>query len=236
MFLNPFSQDFFLVKPILNLLIWLYNVIPGADIGLAIIAVTILVRILLYPSFQKSLRAQKDLAQLQPRLDEIRQKHKGDKEAETKAILKFYQENKVNPFSSCLPLLIQMPILIALYHVFRSGLHGQIAGQLYGFVQNPGVIDTKLFGLIELAEPNVLFAIAAGASQFVQSKLMAVKPPSAGGGSDKTAAMMNMQFTYIMPVITTVVAISLEAGLSLYWVITTLFAIGQQWYIMRKHG
>lgn len=221
-----------LTKPLLNLLIWFYNVIPGNDIGLAIIALTLLTRILLYPSFQKSLRSQRELQQLQPKLDEIKEKHKGDKEAETKAILKFYQENKINPFSSCLPLLVQLPILIALYSVFRTGLSGQIVGELYGFVQNPGIINTKFFGLLELAKPNTVFAVVAGASQFVQSKLMAPKTKS----KDKTAAMMSMQFTYVMPIITAVVAMSLPAGLSLYWIITTLFAIGQQWYIMRKHG
>lgn len=221
-----------LTKPLLNLLIWFYNVLPGHDIGLAIIAVTLLTRIILYPSFQKSLRSQRELQQLQPKLDEIKEKHKGDKEAETKAILKFYQENKVNPFSSCLPLLVQLPILIALYSVFRTGLSGEIAGELYGFIKDPGVINTKFLGLIELAKPNTIFALVAGASQFVQSKLMAPKVKS----QDKTAAMMSMQFTYIMPIVTAVVAFSLPAGLSLYWIITTLFAIGQQWYIMRKHG
>src|SRR3990167_825289 len=194
-----------LTKPLLNLLIWFYNVLPGSDIGLAIIAVTLLVRLLLFPSFQKSLKAQKELQQLQPKLEEIKAKHKGDKEAETKAILAFYQENKINPFSSCLPLLVQLPILIALYSVFRTGLSGQIVGELYPFVTNPGTINTQLFGLIELANPNLAFALIAGFSQFVQSKLMApkIKP------KDSTASMMNMQFTYVMPIITVVVAMSL---------------------------
>jgi len=221
-----------LVKPLLNLLIWFYNVLPGNDIGLAIISVTLLTRILLYPSFQKSLRSQRQLQQLQPKLEELKEKHKGDKEAETKAVLKFYQENKVNPFSSCLPLLVQLPILIALYSVFRTGLSGEITGELYPFIADPGTITTKLFGVLELAKPNIVFAIVAGASQFVQSKLMT--PPKTGS-QDKTAAMMSMQFTYVMPIITAVVAMSLPAGLSLYWIITTVFAIGQQWYIMRKH-
>src|SRR3989344_4097267 len=112
--------DFFhviLTKPLLNLLIWLYNVIPGQDIGLAIIALTILIRLLLYPSFQKSLKSQKHLQDIQPELDKSRARHKDDKEAQTKAIMEFYQKNKINPFSSCLPLLIQLPILLALFNV-----------------------------------------------------------------------------------------------------------------------
>ena len=224
-----------LTRPLLNLLIWFYNILPGHDIGLAIIAVTLLVRIILYPSFQKSLRAQRDLQQLQPKLEELKEKHKGDKEAETKAILKFYQENKVNPFSSCLPLLVQLPILIALYSVFRAGLSGHISTELYSFIANPGTIYTQFLGLIDLTKANIAFAIIAGVSQFVQSKLMAPKTRPAGG-QDQTAAMMSMQFTYVMPVVTTLVAFRLPAGLSLYWIVTTVFAIGQQWYIMRRHG
>lgn len=222
----------FLTKPLLNLLIWFYNVLPGNDIGLAIIAVTVLVRLILFPSFQKSLKAQKELQQLQPKLEELKEKYKNDKEAQTKATLEFYKTNKINPFSSCLPLLIQLPLLIALYNVFRSGLEGEIAGELYGFVANPGEINTNFFGILELSAPSFVFALLAGASQFVQSKLMAPKNKP----QDKTAAMMSLQFTYIMPIITVMVAQSLPAGLSLYWIITTLFAIGQQWYIMRRHG
>lgn len=236
MFLNPFSADFLLVKPILNLLIWLYNVLPGNDIGLAIIAVTILVRILLFPSFQKSLRAQKELQQIQPKLEEIKEKYKDDKEAQTKAVLKFYQENKINPLSSCLPLLIQLPLLIALYNVFRMGLDGDISAKLYPFISDPGHIDSMFLGFVNLAKSNVIFALAAGASQFVQSKLMAPAKAKGNTPQDKTAAMMSMQFTYVMPIVTAVVAMSLPAGLSLYWIITTLFAIGQQWYIMRKRS
>ncbi len=222
-----------LIKPLLNLLILVYNFLPGSDMGLAIIAVTIFVRIILFPSFQKSLRAQKELTELQPKLEEIKEKYKDDKEAQTKATLEFYKTNKINPFSSCLPLLIQLPLLLALYTVFRSGLAGQIAGELYSFVANPGVINTKFLGFLELSAPSLVLALLAGVSQFSQSKLMVPKTKTA---KDKTANMMNLQLTYFMPIITVIIARRLPAGLSLYWITTTLFAIGQQWYIMRRHG
>ena len=222
-----------LIKPLLNLLIFIYNFLPGSDMGLAIIAVTILVRIILFPSFQKSLKAQRQLGELQPKLEEIKEKYKDDKEAQTKATLEFYKTNKINPFSSCLPLLIQLPLLLALYRVFRSGLAGQIVGELYSFVANPGVINTKFLGILELSTPSLVLAVLAGVSQFAQSKLMIPKTKTA---KDKTANMMNLQLTYFMPVITVIIARGLPAGLSLYWITTTLFAIGQQWYIMRRHG
>lgn len=221
-----------LTQPLLNFLIWIYNVIPLHDIGLAIIVLTLIVRLLLFPSFQKSLRSQRQLQLLQPKLDEIKEKYKDDKPAQTKAILEFYQLNKVNPFSSCLPLLVQLPILIALYQVFLAGLNDQISGKLYPFVVDPGKINTAFFGLLDLSQSNFLFAVLAGALQFVQSKLMMPRHKV----MDQTARMVNAQFTYLMPVVTVFIAAKLPAGLALYWIVTTLFAIGQQYYIMKKQS
>lgn len=227
-------KEFFhliLTQPLLNLLIWFYNVLPGQDIGWSIILLTLVIRILLLPSFGKSLRAQKQLQQLQPKLQELQEKYKDDKEAQTKAVMEFYRENKVNPLSSCLPLLVQLPILIALYRVFLTGVNGNVAGDLYSFVANPGTINSMFLGLVDLTKPNLLFAILAGAFQFWQSKMMGPKKTNV---ADRTAKIMNAQLVYFMPVVTVLIASSLPAGLSLYWIVTTLFAIGQQYYIMRK--
>ena len=221
-------------QPLLNLLILFYNYIPGRDMGIAIIALTVLIRLVLYPSFSKSLRAQKQMQQLQPKLEEIRAKHKDDKEAQSRAIMEFYKANKVNPFGSCLPLVLQLIILIPLYQVFLSGLKGGVGGELYKFVADPGQINTMFLGLIDLTKANYVFAVIAGLSQFFQSKLMMPKNKTAS--ADKTAAIMNMQFTYVMPAVTVLVALQLPAGLSLYWIVTTLFAIAQQWYIMKSDG
>ena len=219
-----------LTKPLLNILIWFYNVIPGQDMGLAIIALTILIRLILFPSFQKSLRSQRELQKLQPKLNEIKEKYKDDKEAQTKATLNFYKENKVNLFFSCLRFLVQLPILIALYQVFLTGLNGEVSNKLYPFVSDPGIINTNFLGFVELGKSNFWFALAAGIFQFVQSKMIA--PPKTNT-SDKTSLIMNAQLTYFMPVVTVLISMRLPAGLALYWAVTTLFAIGQQYYIMR---
>lgn len=221
-----------LTQPLLNALVWLYNVIPGQDVGLAIVALTLLIRIILIPAFQRSLRSQRELQHLQPKLDELRRKYKDDKEAQTKATLELYKQHKINPFSSCLPLLIQLPILIALYQVFLSGLNNKISGQLYPFISDPGKIQTSFLGLVDLAQPNLYFGIAAGLLQFVQSKMMT--PKKNPNATDKTQAIMNAQLTYFMPLVTAFIATRLPAGLAVYWVVTTLFAIGQQYYIMRR--
>jgi|SRR3989344_3485906 len=222
-----------LTRPLLNALIWFYNIIPGQDMGLAILALTVLVRLLLFPSFQKSLRSQKELQALQPKLNELKQKYKDDKEAQTRATLELYKEHKINPLSSCLPLLLQLPILIALYQVFLVGLSGNVGHELYPFIHDPGAVNTGFFGLTDLLKPSYVFAVLAGLFQFVQSKMMVPKKSSLSG-SDKTAAIMNAQMVYLMPLITVFIGIRLPAGLSLYWMATTLFAIGQQWYIMKQ--
>lgn len=218
--------------PLLNLLVYFYNVIPGHDIGVVIILLTILIRLIMLPSFHKSLKSQAQMNLLQPKLNELREKHKDNKEAQAKAMMDLYKEHKVNPLSSCLPLLLQLPILIALYQVFSKALANHISG-LYSFVQNPGVIDPKFLNLIDLSKPNIIFGVLAGALQFWQTKMML---PKNTAGQDTTAKIMQMQTTYILPIISIVIAIKLPAGLPLYWIVTTLFAIGQQYYIMKKQS
>jgi YidC/Oxa1 family membrane protein insertase len=215
--------------PLLNLLVFLYHYIP--DVGVVIVLVTILVRLLLAPSFHKSLKSQQAMNVLQPKLNEIREKHKGDKEAQARATMELYKEHKINPLSSCLPLLIQLPILIALYQVFRNGLGNKLTG-LYSFVLKPDHINPYFLHFLDLSKPSIVLGIVAGLAQFWQSKLMM---PKGTQGQDSAQKIMSVQTTYVLPIISAVVAIRLPAGLPLYWVVTTLFAVAQQYYIMKKH-
>ncbi len=216
-------------RPLLNLLVFFYNIIPGHDIGIVIILVTLLIRLALAPSFHKSLKSQRAMNQLQPKLNEMRERHKDNKEAQAKAMMELYKEHKINPLSSCLPLLIQLPFLIALYQVFSKALHNNLDG-LYAFINNPHTINPKFLGLVDLGQPNIIFGVLAGLAQFWQSKLMMPKT----GGQDATAKALQLQTTYVLPVISVIIAIKLPAGLPLYWIVTTLFAVGQQYYIIRK--
>ena len=119
------SQIFhaFIYQPIYNLLIFLYGIIPGHDLGVAIILLTLLVRFLLYPVAQKQIESQKKLQDLQPEIKKLQEKHKGDKEKQGRALMEFYKEKKVNPASGCLPLVIQIVFFIALYRAFIAGLN-----------------------------------------------------------------------------------------------------------------
>jgi YidC/Oxa1 family membrane protein insertase len=190
---------------------------------------TPVIRFILAPFMHKSLKSQKVMNALQPKLNEIREKHKEDREGQAKAMMDLYKEHKINPLSSCLPLLIQLPILIALYQVLGKALKGNLEG-LYAFVSNPGVIDPRFLHFLDLSKPNFVFAILAGVTQYWQSRMMLPQTTS----NDPTAKIMNAQMMYILPIISIVIAWTLPAGLPLYWIVTTLFAIGQQYYIMRK--
>ncbi len=226
--LNIYNEVIY--RPLLNLLIYFYNIIPGHDIGVVIVLLTILIRLLLAPSFHKSLKSQKAMTDLQPKLNELKEKHKGDKEGQAKAMMDLYKEHKINPLGSCLPLLLQLPVLIALYQVFSKALNNHLSG-LYSFVQQPAFIDPKFLGLVDLSKPSLAFGIVAGLAQFWQSKMMM---PKAGVKQDATAKAMQLQTTYVLPVISVVIAIKLPAGLPLYWIVTTLFAVAQQYYIIRQ--
>ena len=220
-------------NPILNLLVGLYNIFPIQDIGIVIILVTLLIRIILSPFMHKSLKSQKSLSALQPKMNELRDKHKEDREAQAKAMMDLYKEHKVNPLSSCLPVLIQLPILIALYQVFSKALKGNLDG-LYSFVTNPGTLDPRFLGLIDLSHPNIAFALLAGLVQFWQSKMITAWQGNQDS-QDTTAKSMNISMTYFLPILTIAFAWTLPAGLPLYWIVTTFFAVAQQYYVQRTH-
>lgn len=228
-----------LYNPLFNLLVWLYNTIPGHDIGLAIVILTVLIKLILYPFSLQALRAQKSLTLLQPKIDELKSRYKDQKEQMSKELMKLYQENKVNPLSSCLPVLIQLPFLIAVYRVFISGLGSKGLENLYSFVANPGHLNAVTMGFLDLSKPNLVLAILAGAAQFWQAKMMprSAPPKNIPGSKDESmTAAVNKQMLYFMPLITVFIGASLPGGLTLYWFLMTLLTVGQQYLYFRKDG
>lgn len=222
-------------RPILNFLVLGYNYLPGHDVGIVIILVTLLIRFAMAPLFHKQMKSQKAMTDLQPKLLEVQKKYKDDREGRAKAMMELYKENNVNPLGSCLPLLIQLPILIALYQVFVKALNGELNG-LYSWVAHPGRLDPLFLGLMDLSKPSIALAILAGGLQFMQSRLMnkgqMISPSS--DPNDTTAKALKFQTTYVLPVISVVIAWNLPAGLPLYWCVTTVFAIVQQEWVNRR--
>lgn len=234
-----------ILQPILNLLIWLYNVIPGNDMGLAIIALTVIVKAILYPFTAAQIKQQRSLQELQPKIDEIRKRLKDDKETQAKELMELYKREKVNPAASCLPLLIQLPIFIGLFKALQDGLASRSLDLLYPFVANPGTINHMMFGVVELAKPNYFLAVLAGIVQFYQTKQIMKKPSPAdpppaevrgteGAKDESMAAIMNKQMLYIMPGMTVLIGISLPGGLSLYWLVMSLLTVAQQALFLKK--
>jgi YidC/Oxa1 family membrane protein insertase len=192
----------------------------------------VLVRGALWPLTHRSLQNQKAMMDLQPKLKALQLQYKDNKEEQAKATMALYAENKVSPLSSCLPLLIQLPLFIALYRVLSAGLKSEHLDQLYGFVPNPGSISTMaFFGLLDLSKANIVMAILAAGATYLQARMMQrkdVKVHTEGSKDEDTMAMMNKQMLYMMPAMTLFIGWKLPAGLTLYWLLTNLAMVGQQ--------
>jgi YidC/Oxa1 family membrane protein insertase len=217
--------------PLLNILIFTYYYVP--DLGIAIILLTLVIRLLMLPSFHKSLKQQKMMQALQPKINEIREKYKTDKQAEMKAMMELYRENDVNPLGSCSTLLIQLPILFALSTLFTRIGNQDVVKDLYNFVPHPAEINTYFLGFIDLAAKNNYILVgSAAALQFVQTKLTMPKHKS----TDAMQNTMQNSMLYFFPVMLFVSILALPAALALYIIITTLFSVGQQYYILRQEA
>lgn len=223
-----------LYQPLLNILILLYGYLPGHDFGLAVIVLTILIKVLFYPLGVKAIKSQKALSSLQPKIKEIQEKYKDNKEQQTREIMGLYKREKINPFSGCLPLLIQLPVLIALYRVFWHGLQPEQMTLLYSFVPSPGIIDSTFFGIIDLANPNIVIAFLAGVFQFIQVKMTTPKPKESKKQDSSFAGQMQKQMLYFMPAFMVLILFRLPSAIGLYWLTTTLFTIIQQYVILKK--
>lgn len=239
-----------ITQPLLNLLFIIYTAIPGHDFGVAVIVLTIMIRFALYPLAKKQLHSQRALSTIQPEVNKLKEKYKDPKVFQAK-VMELYKEKEVNPFGSCLPLLIQMPFLFGLFAVFvkfkdpafasltsTTGILSQIypAVQSWGFVADfisaNTVVNTFFLGIVDLAKPKIYLAVVAGVLQFIQTKMLTPKPVE-GQKSDPSTNMMK-QMNYIFPVMTVFIALSLPSALPLYWIVTTLFTIAQQYLIMHK--
>jgi len=225
----------FFYQPLFNGLIFLYNILPVHDLGIAIVLFTIIIRLILYPLNQKAIVSQAALSKLQPQIKEIQEKQKGDKVKQSQALMDLYKKNNINPAAGCLPLLIQLPVLLALYQVFLAGLDPNKLGGLYSFVQKPENINLLFLGIIDLSHANYVLAILAGILTYFQSKMMMGNQVKVSNNGD-FSSVLNKQMLYFMPLFTVFIAWKLPAGLTLYWVVITLFGIIQQYLILKNNG
>ncbi len=240
--MNPFSFLYteVLFRPLLNLLVGITNVLPGHSVGWAILFVTIIVRLILLPSFLHQAKAmqktQEKMKKIQPKLEDAKKKHKNDKAKHAEETMRIYREAGVNPASGCLPLIVQLPVLITLYQVFFSGLTPDTYHFLYSFVAAPKALSFSFLG-IDLSTPSFLLGVIAGVFQFIQMKYLSPTPVTQPGSNEEMAAMMaSMQknMMYIFPAMTAFISLSLPAALALYWSVSTLFGIVQQLVVKKS--
>jgi YidC/Oxa1 family membrane protein insertase len=219
--------------PILNLLVYFYETIAFLDFGVAIILVTILIRLVLFPIFHKSSKQQMLMQRIQPKIKKIQELHKNDKEKQSQALMELYKEHGVNPFSSIFLLIIQLPVMIGLFYVVRSGLApGGITG-LYSFVAAPQVINPMFLGIVNLAKPNLFLLAFAAVAQYFQARLAMYRDPK--NTAPLTAPeKMARQMAFIGPLITIFIFYSLPSAVVLYWFVTSIFSIFQQILINRN--
>ena len=237
--MNFISSAYFLVfyQPLLNALVALYYFLPGHDFGIAIIILTFLIRLALAPLVAHSIRAQKVLMSLQQKTEEIQVRFKNDKEKQLKEIAELYKKEKVNPLGGLLPVIIQLPILFALYQVFWKGFRLDEMANLYAFVPRPETINPFFLGIVNLSQPNAVLVILAGILQFYQSKMLIGQRKDEKPKNDRAeqiSSLIQKQTTYFLPVFTAFIFWKLPSALALYLVITTGFSIVQQYIVLRK--
>jgi YidC/Oxa1 family membrane protein insertase len=236
--------DFFhsaIYQPVYNLLVFFYNTVPGHDFGIAIILTTLLIKTLFIPLSKKQIESQKVMQELQPKIKELQKKHKDNKEQQTKAMMELYREHKANPLSGCLPLIVQLIVLIAIYRVIINISHAGFAiraEDLYAFVSNPGTVNHVFLHFLDLTKPNYVLAFLSAGAQYIQTKMLFQNNPTPEKKKDVAdepdfATIMNKQMLYLGPGITFFIGATFPAALALYWLFSTVFMIFQQRVIFR---
>ncbi len=220
-------------QPLFNLLIFFYNVIPFFDLGVAVILLTLSIKLVLYPLGMKAARSQKEMEGIQPEVKKLQEKYKDDKETQAKKIMELYKEKGVSPFAGMLPLFVQLPILISLFQIFKRGLENEEMKHLYSFISSPEVINYNFLGLIDLSSPNIFLAVLAAGGQYLQMKMIISKKKE--GEKQDTAKAIQSQMIYFLPGFTFIILLSLPSVVGLYWVITVAFSVFQQ-YIVKKEN
>lgn len=218
----------FLWLPLFNGLVLFYNLLPWKDLGLAIVAFTVFIRLILTPFLIKARKSQREMSLVQPEIKKIQEKFKGNREAQNKALMELYAKYKINPFSGCLLLLIQLPILIAIFDVFSRGLGEIQAKNLYSFVNNPGVLQPISFGVLDLSKGNIYLGVLAALTQYWQTKMSTDLQPQTAEEGPSFAKTLRWQSLYFFPILVLFWSYTLPAALTLYWTVLNILGIVQE--------
>lgn len=231
-------------QPIYNILIFIIDNITFGDVGFAIILVTIIVKLILSPLTKKSIKSQILMKRMEPELKQIK-KDFPNKEEQAKKTFELYKKYGTNPFSGCLVVILQLPVIFALYYVFYKGLSIDTS-IIYSFIQVPVNLHTNFLGLVEMASQSVFLGIFAGVTQFIQGYLSApvkakkieivkgVEENAPKTFQEQLSDSMQMNVRYILPIFIAFIAWKISAAVALYWIVSNIFTIVQEWYIRRQ--
>ena len=221
---------YFITKPLYHLINWLYKFL--GNFGLAIVAVTVLVKLAFFPLANKSYESMAKMKKLQPEMERLKERYKDDKAAQQQELMKLYQKEKINPLAGCLPILVQIPVFFALYKVLFVSIDMRHA-PFYGWIKDLSAPDPtsmfNLFGLLPFAVPEYLhiglWPLIMGITMWVQMQL---NPPQPDPTQQAIFNWMPVMFTFLLA--------SFPAGLVIYWAWNNLLSMSQQAYIMKKQG
>lgn len=227
----------FFYDPMYNALVFLVGVLPGESVGLAVIILTLIVKFILFPLAHKSTTTQARMRAIEPHIKKIKEKHKDNQQAQAKATMELYKEHGVNPFSGCFLMLLQLPVIFALYFVFFDGLKFN-QDILYSFVSLPEHMNMVFLGT-NLAGKSIPFAFLAAVTQYFQIKLSVPTPAKAVEGvtpsfQEEFSRSMAVQMKYIFPVLVFFIAYSISSAVALYWVVSNAFSICHELYVKKK--
>lgn len=231
-------------QPLYNGLVLLMDTIPWANAGLVVILFTIIVKLCLFPLSRKAVIAQMQMKTIEPELAALKEKYKGDRQELARKTMELYKNKGIRPFLSIGLILIQLPIIFALYRIFlHSGLPKVSTDLLYSFVSIPESVNMMFFGWVDISKRSLALALFVGVTTFLQSKIMMPPKPAAANTDNKQSSMreefaknMHIQMKYVLPVLLTFFAVSLPAVVSLYWVTSNLFTIGQELFLKKTRN
>ena len=224
-------------NPIYNGLVAFMALVPGGDVGVAVILLTIVIRLILLPFSLSAARTQRAMKILEPKIKALKEKHKGDKEQEALETLSLYREAKVNPFASILTVFIQIPVLLALFWVFSYESFVVInTALIYPFTPIPSSVSLEFLGIISVAGKSILLAVLAGATQFLQAHAAlsgTMKPSDEKSMQNDFQRIMGMQLKYVFPFLIGTISYTTSGAIALYFIATNLAGVAQEWHVRR---
>lgn len=225
--------------PIYNLLIFLEGIIPGGDLGLAVIAATLVVKLLMTPLSLAAAKTQKAMRTLEPELKTLKEKFKDDKEKQAREMFALYKKHGVKPFASILMLFIQIPIVLGLYFVCQGvALSTVDPSLLYHFIPAPNAISPLFLGLFSVTSMSITLAIFAGATQLIQAWYVIPVPPKSTSATptmqEEFGRAIALQARFMLPVLIGLFALT-SGAIALYFAASNLFMVAQEFVVRKMH-